>query len=324
MEHAGAEPAYATYDDYVRMVQAHAYDENRNKSNNEQHQHAVSAANDMSTRTFPKMKPIEYDPAKMAKEIARARQLGNLPPKEGDENAEEVHQERHRVQAHSFDLRKEQEEVQQAAERSKDVKEAKKVKRQKEKKSKPAPKPDKREKKSKPIPALSPEKAREAHQEPRRDDMSADLANPQAFAPRRKDQLDVDFEKIAMRRAQKQATFRRKEREEEAQWDAAHGGKFSYADEHRPGDKEMLDSEQHRALEAAFRRAEDDHDMRKLMKPKFDDFKLQFVSPREQAQFEDGLSKEEINASQKADTAAGDEIQRSEGKVDFETIARER
>ena len=198
------------------------------------------------------------------------------------------------------------------------------MRRQKERKSRPAPKPSLREKKVKPIPALTPAKPHEAHLEPKRDDMGPDLTNPQAFAARRKDQLDVDFEKIAMRRAQKQATFRRKEREEEAQWDLEHGGKFTYAGEHRPADKEMLDSEQHRALEAAFRRDDEDYEMKKLMKPAFDDFKLQFVSPHEQAQVEDGLPSEEANASEDNPAVAGDEIERPQGKVDFGTIAAER
>lgn len=66
----------------------------------------------MSTRTFPMMKPIAYDPDKMAQDLARARQLGNLPPKEGETAPSEGHDAHHRHQAHSFDLRREREEVQ--------------------------------------------------------------------------------------------------------------------------------------------------------------------------------------------------------------------
>jgi len=84
-----------------------------------------------------------------------------------------------------------------------------------------------------------------------------------------------------MRRALAQATFKSKEREEKAQWDAEHGGRFSYADEHRSRDKEMLDSKQHAALGAAFHRDREEHDLKELMKPDFDEFKLQFVSPHD-------------------------------------------
>jgi len=67
----------------------------------------------MNTRTFPRMKPIAYDPDKMARELERARELGNLPPKEDSPEEEEPRVEHHRFQAHSFDLRREQQEVQQ-------------------------------------------------------------------------------------------------------------------------------------------------------------------------------------------------------------------
>lgn len=53
-----------------------------------------------------------------------------------------------------------------------------------------------------------------------------------------------------------------------------HGGRFSYADEHRSGDKEMLDSKQHAALDDAFHRDEEEYDMQRLMKPSFENFKL--------------------------------------------------
>lgn len=58
------------------------------------------------------MKPIAYDPDKMAQDLARARELGNLPPKEGGTASSEGHDAHHRRQAHSFDLRREREEVQ--------------------------------------------------------------------------------------------------------------------------------------------------------------------------------------------------------------------
>lgn len=35
--------------------------------------------NAMSTRTFPKVKTYKYDPAAMAKELEKARSLGNKP-----------------------------------------------------------------------------------------------------------------------------------------------------------------------------------------------------------------------------------------------------
>ena len=38
--------------------------------------------NAMTTRTFPKLKPHKYDPDAMAKELEKARSLGNMPQKE--------------------------------------------------------------------------------------------------------------------------------------------------------------------------------------------------------------------------------------------------
>ena len=92
-------------------------------------------------RAFPKIKPIEYDPDAMAKRLARARELGNLPNLDGEEGEEEFL--RHRRQRHSFDLRKEREQVKSGEEEPssrpvREVKEPKKVRRQRQKK---APKP---------------------------------------------------------------------------------------------------------------------------------------------------------------------------------------
>lgn len=46
----------------------------------------------------------------------------------------------------------------------------------------------------------------------------------------------------------------------------------------------MLDSSQHASLEAAFHRDREEHELKRAMKPGFDDFdfKLQFVSPHDQ------------------------------------------
>ena len=41
------------------------------------------------------------------------------------------------------------------------------------------------------------------------------------------DMLGFDFERIALRRAQMQASFRRKEQVEEEEWITAHGGHFT-------------------------------------------------------------------------------------------------
>jgi hypothetical protein len=38
--------------------------------------------NAMSTRTFPKQKLVKYDPDAMARELEKARKLGNMPKKE--------------------------------------------------------------------------------------------------------------------------------------------------------------------------------------------------------------------------------------------------
>ena len=45
--------------------------------------------NDMNMRAFPTMKPIEYDPDAMAKRLARARELGNMPNLDGEEGEKE-------------------------------------------------------------------------------------------------------------------------------------------------------------------------------------------------------------------------------------------
>ena len=77
-----------------------------------------------------------------------------------------------------------------------------------------------------------------------------------------------------MRRAAKQAQFKRKEEDEQFPWDVAHGGRFAYHGEHRPDDKEMTDNPKHSALEKAFDRTEEEYHVHALMKPRFEDFKL--------------------------------------------------
>jgi len=64
----------------------------------------------MSMRAFPTIKTIKYDPDAMATRLAKARELGNMPPIEGEEDrtADLKH---HRRQTHSFDMRKEKKEV---------------------------------------------------------------------------------------------------------------------------------------------------------------------------------------------------------------------
>lgn len=57
--------------------------------------------NAMNTRTFPKIKPHKYDPQAMAKELEKARSLGNMPQKEKEIP---MHKESHRRQQKSFDL----------------------------------------------------------------------------------------------------------------------------------------------------------------------------------------------------------------------------
>ena len=42
----------------------------------------MPAANEMQTRSFPKLKPYHYKPEVYAKSLAKAHKAGNLPPKE--------------------------------------------------------------------------------------------------------------------------------------------------------------------------------------------------------------------------------------------------
>ena len=69
----------------------------------------------------------------------------------------------------------------------------------------------------------------------------ADLAAPGAFQARR-DPFSIDFEKIALQRAAKQADFQRKYEDEYYPWDQEHGGRFALHGEHRAEDKEMTSS----------------------------------------------------------------------------------
>ena len=94
------------------------------------------------------------------------------------------------------------------------------------------------------------------------------------------DMLGFDFERIAMRRAQKQASFRRKEVEEEAEWINAHGGHFS-AEEHQIKDSEKLDSRPRAALDAAFITEREEQAREEFFKPTVADFRLKFDSPHE-------------------------------------------
>ena len=90
----------------------------------------------------------------------------------------------------------------------------------------------------------------------------------------------MNFEKIAMHRAQKQHEFLLKHKDEEDPRERDHGKRFStYA--------ELLDKDQRMAaagseLDRAFKASEEDYENHKLMKPRFEDFKLRFVGPHDQ------------------------------------------
>ena len=51
-----------------------------------------------------------------------------------------------------------------------------------------------------------------------------------------------------------------------------HGGRFVYHGEHKPADKDLVDSKEHAAMEKAFRQSEEDYHQKRLMKPRFEDF----------------------------------------------------
>lgn len=79
-----------------------------------------------------------------------------------------------------------------------------------------------------------------------------------------------------MQRAAKQAQFQMKYEDEYYPWDIVHGGRFAYHGEHRADDKEMADSPAHSSLEKAFDESNEEYHQHTLMKPRFEDFKLQF------------------------------------------------
>ncbi len=86
-----------------------------------------------------------------------------------------------------------------------------------------------------------------------------DVSHPDSFATRR-DPFSIDFEKIALRRAAKQAEFHHKYDDEAHPHDLVHGGRYSYHDEHLADDKkEMEDHPDHAALHAAFRQSEEEY-----------------------------------------------------------------
>ena len=97
---------------------------------------------------------------------------------------------------------------------------------------------------------------------------TVDLSSFQA----KRDPMGIDFEKIAMRRAAKQASFRRKEEDESTPWDNVHGGRYTYSGEHKPEDREMTESPIHAALDHAFQKSEEEYHQHQLMKPSFKDF----------------------------------------------------
>ena len=102
------------------------------------------------------------------------------------------------------------------------------------------------------LPPQKPSKRQRKHKEDKRDIIpQADLAYPGAFLPKQ-DPYAIDFEKIALLRAAKQADFQRKYKDEQKPWDLVHGGRFTYQGEHRAEDKEMADHPDHAALDKAF------------------------------------------------------------------------
>ena len=95
--------------------------------------------------------------------------------------------------------------------------------------------------------------------------------------------MSVDFEKIAFRRAAKQAEFQRKyDDEKKNPRDVEHH-------DHVP--KDYAD---HSSLETAFRKSHEQYEQRLMMKPRFEDFKLQFQGPSQQQLSEKDKSSEQL------------------------------
>lgn len=85
-----------------------------------------------------------------------------------------------------------------------------------------------------------------------------------------------------MQRAAKQSEFQRKYEDEYRPWDAAHGGRYTYHGEHLSEDREMAITPEHASLDKVFEEKEEEYHMHSLMKPRFEDFKLQFEGLHDQ------------------------------------------
>jgi len=66
----------------------------------------LADSNEMSTRTFPKLKPQKYDPEALARSLAKAKAEGVKQGKDQDKKEEEYdyHKQVHRHQTHSFNI----------------------------------------------------------------------------------------------------------------------------------------------------------------------------------------------------------------------------
>ena len=79
-----------------------------------------------------------------------------------------------------------------------------------------------------------------------------------------------------MRRAAKQSEFKRKYKSECHPWDPAHGSRYSCPGDHAEETLEMATSPEHSKLDEAFKQSTEEYKAHRLMKPRFEDFKLQF------------------------------------------------
>ena len=118
-----------------------------------------------------------------------------------------------------------------------------------------------------------------------------DISRPDSFQARR-DPFSLDFEKIALRRAAKQAEFHHKYDDDQNMRKYMIGDRFTSHSDHRSAtqdQKEKKDDSKHAAMAATFREKEEEYHEQRLMKPRFEDFKLQFTGLQRVGRVADGI-----------------------------------
>ena len=118
-----------------------------------------------------------------------------------------------------------------------------------------------------------------------------DVSRPDSFSARR-DPFSIDFEKIALRRAAKQAEFHHKYDDEQNMREYMLGDRFTKHGDYRSptqAAKEKKEDSKHAAMAATFREKEQEYHEQRLMKPRFEDFKLQFTGLQRVGRVADGI-----------------------------------